>query len=324
MQISSPADPALLIFKLNKLQQAQNSQSQSVSPQPPHQIFNNSPPLPAIIQPLPSVPATSSAPLRHGHSLSMVAAPFVPLRPYLSFNNPFPPGLSPALDAIRSPDARSDPGAPTDQSLAPPAMPARADSRPDFIRGFGLDGLDVPNEAEEEQEETDSDEHPATEANEEEPVLAEASHVAVAGADDTIDMELEEVDAEVGNITTAAQSRVHSRHVSRLSVALSLRSVGGQGDYPAPEIERNRHGKREFDLEDDAVGEWTGSEDLRTPTEFAEDEVRKLVCRVASTRPSSALSIDLITPVFSPLLTPFVSSTLDSFFWPSSFSCLFF
>jgi hypothetical protein len=31
-------------------------------------------------------------------------------------------------------------------------MPARADSRPDFIRGFGLD---VPDEAEEEQEETE-------------------------------------------------------------------------------------------------------------------------------------------------------------------------
>jgi hypothetical protein len=113
-------------------------------------------------------------------------------------------------------------------------------------------------------------------------MLAEVSHIAVTGADDTIDMELEEEDAEVGNITTAAQSRVHSRHVSQLSAALSLRSVGGHMDYQA---DHNGQAEREID-EDDAIGEWTGSEDLRTPTEFTEDEVRKISCRVASTRPS--------------------------------------
>ena len=51
-----------------------------------------------------------------------------------------------APDGLHSPDTQSDPGAPTDQSLAPPAMPACADSRPDFMRGFGLD---VPKETEE-------------------------------------------------------------------------------------------------------------------------------------------------------------------------------
>ncbi|KAH9067004.1 hypothetical protein EDB83DRAFT_2542288 [Lactarius deliciosus] len=278
--ISSPADPALLFFKLNKLQQAQNlhSHSASVSPQPHLQMFNNSPPPPAIIQPLPSVTA-SSAPLRHGYSLSMAAAPFIPMRPYATFNNStafnlFGPGTSLAPDAIRSPDARSDPGLPTDQSLAPPAMPARADSRPDFTRGFGLD---VPEEAEEEQEETEPETEPdgqvVTEVHEEEPMLAEVSHIAVTGADDTIDMELEEeADAQVGDITTAAQSRIHSRHVSRLSAALSLRSVGGHVEYPEPEVELDGQDERESDPEDDAIGEWTGSEDLRTPTEFTEDE----------------------------------------------------
>ncbi|KAH9053318.1 hypothetical protein EDB87DRAFT_1652018 [Lactarius vividus] len=272
--ISSPADPALLFFKLNKLQQAQNSHSHSasVSPQPHLQVFNNSPPPPAIIQPLPSM-AASSAPLRHGHSLSMAAAPFIPMRPYATFNNSIAFnsfGTSLAPDAIRSPDARSDPGLPTDQSLAPPAMPARADSRPDFIRGFGLD---VPEEAEEELEETEPDEQVVTEIHEEEPMVAEVSHIAVTGADDTIDMELEEeADAEVGDITTAAQSRIHSRHVSRLSAALSLRSVGGHMEYPEPEIELDGQDEREMDPEDDAIGEWTGSEDLRTPTEFTEDE----------------------------------------------------
>ena len=311
VQISSPADPALLFFKLNKLQQAQNSHSHSASVSP-QSMFTDSPPPPPIIQPLPPV-TVNPAPLRHGHSLSMVAAPFIPSRSYTTFNNnstsfnPFGPGTSLAPNALRSPDARSDPGLPTDQSLAPPAMPARADSRPDFIRGFGLD---VPDEAEEEQE-TESDEEDVTEILEEEPMLAEVSHIAVTGADDTIDMDLEEEDAEVGNITTAAQSRVHSRHVSRLSAALSLRSVGGRVDYQA---DHNGQAERESDPEDDAIGEWTGSEDLRTPTEFTEDEVRKFFCRVASTRRFNNISDHrCLSP---PFFTPF---HLDSFLPSLSF-----
>ena len=125
---------------------------------------------------------------------------------------------------LRLPDAHSDPGLPTDQSLAPPAMLARADSRPDFTLGFGLD---VPDEAGEEDEETEQEEQAMAEVLEEERMLVEAPHIAVTGADDTIDMELGAEGAEVCIITTAAQSRAHPRHVSRLSPALSLRSVGG-------------------------------------------------------------------------------------------------
>ncbi|KAI0297544.1 hypothetical protein B0F90DRAFT_1912759 [Multifurca ochricompacta] len=285
--ISSPADPTLLYFKLNKLQQTQNSQSHSasVSPQPPQPSLNNMtppplplpllPPPPSIIHPLPPAPA-NSGPLRHGYSLSLAAAPFVPSRPFLTFNapvafNPFPVGTSLGNGSVRSPDARSDPGAPTDQSLAPSTMPARADSRPDFARGFGLD---VPEEAEEEVQ-VEEELGFLPEGPEEDWALAEASHVAIAGEDDTIDMELDvdEADAEVGSITTAAQSRAHSRHVSRLSAALSLRSVGGHGDYSELEVEPDEQGEREGDdPEDEAIGEWTGSEDLRTTTETTEDE----------------------------------------------------
>jgi len=61
----------------------------------------------------------------------------------------------------------------------------------------------------------------------EEQDLAEASHIALAGADDTMDMELDinEADVKVGSITTTAQSRDHSCYVSRLSAAWSLCSV---------------------------------------------------------------------------------------------------
>ena len=200
-------------------------------------------------------------------------------------HNLFGPSLSLPSDSVRSPDTRSDPGAPTDQSLAPPPMPARADSRPDFVRGFGLD---VPDETEEEleQEEMQAGQDDP-EGQEEKRALTEASHIALADTDDTIDMELDvdEADAEVGSITTAAQSRVHSRHVSRLSATLSLRSVGSHVSDTELGVVRNVQGEREGDLEDDGVGEWTGSEDLRTTAETTEDEVRKFYCRVVYTRP---------------------------------------
>jgi hypothetical protein len=113
----------------------------------------------------------------------MVAAPFVPMRPHTTFNNNSTSfnafGTSLAPDASRSPNARSEPG----PSLAPPVMPARADSPPDFIRGFGLD---APDEAEEEQA--------VTEVHEAWPMVPEVSHIAVSDADDTVDMELDEED----------------------------------------------------------------------------------------------------------------------------------
>lgn len=215
----------------------------------------------------------------------------MPLSTSLAYN-PFNPSTSLTSDPVRSQDTRSDPGAPTDQSLAPPTMPARADSRPDFMRGFGLN---VPEETEEESEQEEGleveqagqNEDPP-ESHEEEVALAEASHVALPGSDDTMDMELDidEADAEVGSITTAAaHSQVHSRHVSRLSAALSLRSVSGHVSDTELEAEYHSPSEREGEPEDDAIGEWTGSEDLRTGTEATEDEVRKFPRCVVSTRP---------------------------------------
>ncbi|KAI9451537.1 hypothetical protein F5148DRAFT_1290056 [Russula earlei] len=277
--ISSPADPALLYFKLNKLQQAQNSllHPSSVSPRAPPETLSDTTTPPPITRP--AQPAHSSlAPPRHGHSLSLAAPPFIPTRPYMALTAPKvsnPLGPSPYLASvpIRSPDTQSDPGAPTDQSLAPLAMPVRADSRPDFFRGFGLD---VPEETEEElekvaQEEKDGQGVPEGLEEEEEQSLVEASIVALASSDDTMDMELDvdEADAEVGSITTAAHSRIHSRHVSRLSAALSLLTIGG---HVSDETDRISQSGRDGELEDDAIGEWTGSEDMRSTTETTEDE----------------------------------------------------
>ncbi|KAA1475416.1 hypothetical protein DENSPDRAFT_783512 [Dentipellis sp. KUC8613] len=271
--ISSPADPALLFFKLNKLQQSQNvtqTQSASTSPRPP---FSTSPNL---------IPPRFQN--KHGHSLSLAAAQAPSFQP-ASFNpsaafNPFGPGAVLGSDTIehRSSQAQditamSDPGAPTDSSLAPPPLPIRADSRPDFVRGFGLD---IPEE-----------EEPPEVEGEDDMGLAEASHVAHVAADETIDMDIEmdvegnimgmgEDEGEQGSVTTTAQSRMHSRHVSKLSAALSLMSVGGQVQEP---YRGGLHGRHETrgdavvdELDREAVGEWTGSEDLRTGAETTEDE----------------------------------------------------
>jgi len=167
-------------------------------------------------------------------------------------------------------------------------MPVRADSRPDFVRGFGLDTPDeTEEELEQEEVQAEQDDQSVLEGYEGEQVLAEASRIALAGTDDTMDMELDvdEADAEVGSITTAAQSRVHSRHVSRLSATLSLLTVGGHVSDTELGAVRNVRGEREGDLEDDGVGEWTGSEDQRTTAETTEDEVRKISCRVVYTHP---------------------------------------
>ena len=89
-------------------------------------------------------------------------------------------------------------------------MPTRADSKLDLVRGFGLD---VPDEAEEEQKETEFNEEDVMETLEEEPMLAEVSHIAVTGADDSIRK----------TITTAAQSRVHALlDALRLAIVCSL------------------------------------------------------------------------------------------------------
>ena len=143
--MSSPANPALLFFKLNKFQQVQISQahSASVSPQPSQHSFDNvMPPPPIVQQQLAPPPPSHPASLQHGHSLSLAAVPFVPLHSFMAFNawDIFHwVSATIAPDGLCSPDMRLDPGTPMDQLLAPPTIPTYADSQPDFMHGFGLD-----------------------------------------------------------------------------------------------------------------------------------------------------------------------------------------
>lgn len=136
-------------------------------------------------------------------------------------------------------------------SLVPPQALSRPTSRPDFIRGFGID---IP---EEEEPEEVREAEPSQENIQEEVILEYAP----------------EIPPNDGT-ATALQSRFHSRHVSKLSTALSIRSSGALEDeeFIGEEVlvdvvdnidaDHSDDEQREnLDLED-PVGEWTGSEDV--------------------------------------------------------------
>ncbi|KAF8168344.1 hypothetical protein B0H34DRAFT_685136 [Crassisporium funariophilum] len=277
--ISSPADPALLLFKLNKLHQAQEGSSAgnslSVSPQPPFSA-------PFGLSPSPHR-GMRFITNRHGHSMSLAQPPSYQSSSYSASTspfNPFGPGAvlgsdsgheyfesQPRADGIHAPQGRIPMTAP---DFVPPPLSAVGNANHvDFIRGFGLD---VPVEEEVDENDMNEDEQDASDEDD---------------GDATQDMELEEkyggeiMELDDGT-TTAPQSRLHSRHVSRLSATLSLRSVGGnftshfQG---APEESEGEQQDLEEDFErpqnphlEDAVEEWTGSEDVYLGIETSDDE----------------------------------------------------
>ena len=120
-QISSPADPALLLFKLNKLHQQQQ-----------HDGLLS----PALSSPHPFIPSPHFLPIgpvppRHAHTMSLVQPPvFHPI--------PYHTALSPApRPPVVVPQPRHSPN-----GLASTRY------RPDFVRGFGLE---TPEEADEDE-----------------------------------------------------------------------------------------------------------------------------------------------------------------------------
>ncbi|TFK19893.1 hypothetical protein FA15DRAFT_626187 [Coprinopsis marcescibilis] len=281
--ISSPADPAVLLWKLNKLHQAQSSNnSLAASPQPQSASVGLTPP----------PPGANLYQNRHGHTMSLAQPPtyltpgFSPMTPQY---NPFASsaasmdGASVTSDNISRPtSAVSDIGIYAPQGRVPfegPPLSAipKSDSRPDFIRGFGLD---IPEEEEPEEESFAldlADESGNTGDTEDE------------DGDEPQDMDIDETDraTSMGG-TTAPQSRLHSRHVSRLSAALSLRSVGGnfgaiitedgssvhQSSPPRrPGVLKAFKNVQDGDDLDAAAQDWTGSEEEGyLGTETSDDE----------------------------------------------------
>ncbi|KAI6153142.1 hypothetical protein BKA82DRAFT_4442099 [Pisolithus tinctorius] len=246
--ISSPADPSLLYFKLNELRRSQNastSNSLSSSPQPP-----------VNLSPSPNSQAFQQN--KHGYSLSLAHPPMAHptyFSPSAAFN-PFGPSAVLGSDSIE-PDtpfgSTHFDGLHAPQGRMPVTLPpltagiSRGSSRPDFVRGFGLD---IPEE-EEPQEET-----PGVDQN--------------VANEEGITQPISQPEVEPDMVAPMRNSSTHhSRHVSRLSHTLSLRSVGGVRNGVTPdEVDivpvRSPVGNPGIDdLDKEAVGEWTGSEDLR-------------------------------------------------------------
>ncbi|OJA16781.1 hypothetical protein AZE42_03298 [Rhizopogon vesiculosus] len=258
--ISSPADPSLLHFKLNKLQQSQaasSSNSLSNSPQPPFNLSPSPHQLPLRFQ------------NRHGHSLSLAHPPVFhePFYTPTAAFNPFGPSAVLGSDCIET-DIQTEPihasieGIHAPQGRVPVSVPSlvplgisRGNSRPDFIRGFGLD---IPEE-EEPQEEG----------------LVDIDHNAMIEVEGLIRTDSQDTG---GDMTTAVElNRLHSRHVSRLSAALSLQSVGGVTEGAISEVNmvpiRSPVGNPGIDdLDEEAVEEWTGSEDMDPDREQSDEE----------------------------------------------------
>ncbi|KAJ7356656.1 hypothetical protein DFH08DRAFT_735599 [Mycena albidolilacea] len=271
--ISSPADPALLFFKLNKLQQSQTQSSlnpstvnsSSTSPQPPWGL-----------SPSPHHQAPRFLTNRHGYSMSLAQPPtfYSQAPPSAPFggpaNNPFGPNALLGSDQRSLPDKRASPDTESEaepihapQGRVPVSMssltapralsrPESRDSRPDFARGFGLDVTEEEDETEEEAEANDS--------------------FATNDDGDNEDSEGEDGDG----LRTAR----HSRHVSRLSGALSLRSVGG---VVGPNLSGGAFNRtdlavgdesQDMELDQDVAAEWTGSDDQEQfrGQETSEDE----------------------------------------------------
>ncbi|KAF7310402.1 hypothetical protein HMN09_00582200 [Mycena chlorophos] len=274
--ISSPADPALLFFKLNKLQQAQATgslapstlNSSSTSPQPPFTGLSSSPALSASQPP-------RFLNNRHGYSMSLAQPPTYAQAPLSAVGSPArnPFGADALLPTdqrafsdsednnfgrIHAPQGRVPMSMSSLTAPASVSRPESRDSRPDFARGFGLDVT-------EEEDETEEDE-------------ANDSFITNDAAID----DGEQTDEEDGEGVATAR---HSRHVSRLSAALSLQSVGGivgtninpgRIIHARTEVGPIESGDETQDMElDGDDGEWTGAEDDSgqfQPTESSDDE----------------------------------------------------
>ncbi|KAH8120720.1 hypothetical protein DFH11DRAFT_1500736 [Phellopilus nigrolimitatus] len=248
--ISSPADPALLMFKLNKLHRQQSAtNSLSTSPQP---FSSTSPNLQA--------PHTTA----HGHSMSLAQAPvFKP-----SVHNVFEPfngaenfSLGAEGDDITkapSPIGIYAPQGRVPAQLSVPSVPSRNESRPDFTRGFGLD---IPEEEEGEGGE-EQEAEPLADTTVIEPPKAQEDGVSSPQA---VPMSILQ-DADIGVSKTSA----HSRHASRVSVALSVGSTSKRVGEPSVAHSRMSSMEMRFGVEEesgaievqDPLNEWTGSEDL--------------------------------------------------------------
>ena len=236
--------------------------------------------------------------INHGHTLSLAQSLSYPNSLFSYSSSPFGSSNGIVDNEFGQPSMTLDYDPPPLSAVGAPAPRNQVD----FARGFGLD---VPLESEEEDE-GGRQAHEVLDADH-----SEDEEQKEEDGDRTQDMELDDgASSERGPAleiddasTTGPESRLHSRHVSRVSAALSLRSVGGnfQAQFESVEKEletkdalgngeiqvgqivdvgggRDRDEPQEEEEEEvqrpvDPTEEWTGSEDAYLGPEASEDEV---------------------------------------------------
>ncbi|CAE6405162.1 unnamed protein product [Rhizoctonia solani] len=232
-KISTPADPSLLFSKLNKLQASQSPSSTS-SPGPNSPFFTQ-----------PRLP-------QHGYTQSLAVKPQFGFSPQLNGALDLTTQKSPNLSTSVSMASDSESQGPiihAPQGVVP--VRATALSRPDFIRGFGLDVTEEEDEGQEEEEPTNDTQTPSDgdvhyDANGGftqafgQPFPVKPIPIAHSQPEPAADEEDADDEGD-DSMTAAAHSRHHSRHLSHAS----LRSLGRRTMSEEPPASR---GVREEDL----------------------------------------------------------------------------
>ena len=234
-----------------------SSSSLSTSPLPPSSTSPN--------------PAMHPRLQQHGHSMSMVQAAHAPVfqptmfKPsgFNMFGFPVPvahDGDNPRVNSA-SPISIYAPQGRAPVHLSVPQTPSRAESRPDFVRGFGLD---IPEEEEPEEPPRVPDTsvfESLTFVEQEQPTHDESAAAVTSEPQATDAQSIEEV-----------KPTVHTRHTSRISVALSIGSTRQMEavvknediDVQIQEEENVDTLHQQATAESDAVDDWTGSEDVHS------------------------------------------------------------
>ncbi|CAE7064529.1 unnamed protein product [Rhizoctonia solani] len=236
--ISTPADPTLLFSKLNKLQAAQSPSSTS-SPGPNSPFFH-----------------APRLPHQHGYTQSLAVQPQFAYSPQLNAGLDLTTQKSPNLSTSISIASDSEGQVPVlhaPQGVVP--VRANALSRPDFIRGFGLDVTEEEDEGQEDEEVENDTQTPSdadvngVRVHDEAGGFTQAfgqqfqvkpAPIAHSQPEPTADEEDADDEGD-DSMTAAAHSRHHSRHLSHAS----LRSLGRRTMSEEPPASRS---VREEDL----------------------------------------------------------------------------
>lgn len=171
--------------------------------------------------------------------------------------------------------------------LTVPSAPSRNDSRPDFIRGFGLDITEEEDEDEEVAEKGELGEEISKGANEANEDSAVTGDVTVVDPPRSLDDKAGPIHDGAEDSTSPVKTSMHLQHPSRVSVALS---VGSRKNADEPLTTHSKHSSVAMtsrtglmNNEVIALNEWTGSESVDVDAVSDSDVSHHVLCAAHDT-----------------------------------------